>query len=84
MGWFILVDNGDFHLGTTSGFAGNGLTRMDGLTTVGASVYRPVQGASMVVTDTAAFQRYPDGDGLVLRGVVFRNDGSTWYGVQVG
>ena len=24
------------------------------------------------------------GDGLVLRGVVFRNDGSTWYGVQVG
>ena len=90
-----LVDNGDFHLGTVSGFAGNGLTRMDGLTTVGASVYRPVQAASMVVTDTAAFQRYPDGDEqyLLERLKKFthvsvlgrRNDssGTMWYQVKV-
>ena len=90
-----LVDNGDFHLGTISGFAGNGLTRMDGLTTVGASVYRPVQAASMVVTDTAAFQRYPDGDEqyLLERLKKFthvsvlgrRNDssGTMWYQVKV-
>ena len=89
-----LVDNGDFHLGTVSGFAGNGLTRMDGLTTVGASVYRPVQAASMVVTDTAAFQRYPDGDEqyLLERLKKFthisvlgrRNDssGTMWYQVK--
>ena len=90
-----LVDNGDFHLGTISGFAGNGLTRMDSLTTVGASVYRPVQAASMVVTDTAAFQRYPDGDEqyLLERLKKFthvsvlgrRNDssGTMWYQVKV-
>ena len=89
-----LVDNGDFHLGTISGFAGNGLTRMDGLTTVGASVYRPVQAASMVVTDTAAFQRYPDGaeQYLLERLKKFthvsvlgrRNDssGTMWYQVK--
>ena len=39
-----LVDNGDFHLGTVSGFSGNGTTRMDGLTAIGASVYRPGTG----------------------------------------
>ena len=89
-----LVDNGDFHLGTVSGFAGNGLTRMDGLTTVGASVYRPVQAASMVVTDTAAFQRYPDGDEQYLLERLkkfthisvlgIRNDssGTMWYQVK--
>ena len=89
-----LVDNGDFHLGTISGFAGNGLTRMDGLTTIGTSVYRPVQAASMVVTDTAAFQRYPDGDEqyLLERLKKFthisvlgrRNDssGTMWYQVK--
>ena len=90
-----LVDNGDFHLGTVSGFSGNGTTRMDGLTTIGASVYRPVQAASMVVTDTAAFQRYPDGDEqyLLERLKKFthvsvlgrRNDssGTMWYQVKV-
>lgn len=48
-----LVDNGDFHLGSTAGYITSGKAE-DGLTTVGASNYLPVQ-MNLLATAASAY-----------------------------
>ena len=55
-----LVDNGDFHLGTISGYAGAGTTPEDMLTTAGTAQYRAAQCGITVTAASASLYQKPD------------------------
>ncbi|MDO4337443.1 MAG: RHS repeat-associated core domain-containing protein [Eubacteriales bacterium] len=83
-----LVDNGDFHLGTVSGFTKTGRV-IDGLTTVGAALPIPVQNALTVTASSAALYYRPSTTetqvATVTKGqhlaseISVTADGATWY-----
>lgn len=61
-----LVDNGDFHLGSITGFTGSGTTPEDALITVGTNSYRPVQNALLVTAASASVYATPSTSGTVV------------------
>ncbi len=83
-----LVDNGEFHLGTTDGFSKTGEI-YDELVTIGSSVSVPMQVALMVTAASATLRKSPSDTAEAVATVTkhthlsgeirFSYEGKTWY-----
>lgn len=87
-----LVDNGEFHRGSTSGFSKTGYTE-DGLTAVGEACYLPMQAAMMVKVSSGIIYNQPSTSGTPVATVTKKQhlassamykdgDGKIWYRVK--